>query len=110
MINTVNSQVARRIFRVQFTAPTSNSQVVQTKHQEEPKTAKEPARATIAAATGNPFAAALSKAKAVSPNAPSAHKKIGRNDPCPCGAINPKTGQPYKYKKCGLIGAPYHQG
>ena len=110
LINTVNSQVARRIFRVQFTAPTSNSQVVQTKHQEEPKTAKEPARATIAAATGNPFAAALSKAKAVSPNAPSAHKKIGRNDPCPCGAINPKTGQPYKYKKCGLIGAPYHQG
>jgi len=30
-------------------------------------------------------------------------KKIGRNDPCPCGAINPKTGKPYKYKKCGLI-------
>lgn len=35
--------------------------------------------------------------------------KIGRNDPCPCGAINPATGQVYKYKKCGMINAPYHK-
>jgi preprotein translocase subunit SecA len=34
---------------------------------------------------------------------------VGRNDPCPCGAINPATGQPYKYKKCGMINAPYHR-
>ncbi len=34
---------------------------------------------------------------------------IGRNDPCPCGAINPATGEVYKYKKCGLINAPYHR-
>ena len=27
-------------------------------------------------------------------------RKIGRNDPCPCGKINPKTGKPMKYKKC----------
>jgi preprotein translocase subunit SecA len=26
--------------------------------------------------------------------------KLGRNDPCPCGKINPKTGKPMKYKKC----------
>jgi len=30
-------------------------------------------------------------------------KKIGRNDPCPCGSGK-------KYKKCGLIGAPEHRG
>jgi len=30
----------------------------------------------------------------------SAGKKVGRNDPCPCGKINPKTGKPMKYKKC----------
>ena len=35
--------------------------------------------------------------------------KIGRNDPCPCGAINPETGKPYKYKKCGFINAPQHK-
>jgi len=27
-------------------------------------------------------------------------KKVGRNDPCPCGKINSKTGKPMKYKKC----------
>ncbi len=32
-----------------------------------------------------------------------------RNDPCPCGAINPATGEVYKYKKCGLINAPQHR-
>jgi len=36
--------------------------------------------------------------------------KLGRNDPCPCGAVNPNTGKPYKYKKCGLINAPHHKG
>ena len=34
---------------------------------------------------------------------------IGRNDPCPCGAINPNTKKPYKYKKCGMINAPHHR-
>ncbi|MFA6325065.1 MAG: preprotein translocase subunit SecA [Candidatus Paceibacterota bacterium] len=34
---------------------------------------------------------------------------IGRNDPCPCGAINPATGDVFKYKKCGLINAPQHR-
>jgi len=34
---------------------------------------------------------------------------IGRNDPCPCGAINPTTGEVYKWKKCGMIGAPQHR-
>jgi len=37
-------------------------------------------------------------------------EKVGRNDPCPCGAINPNTGKPYKYKHCGLIDAPHHRG
>ncbi len=26
--------------------------------------------------------------------------KAGRNDPCPCGKKDPKTGKPIKYKKC----------
>ncbi|MBL8030009.1 MAG: preprotein translocase subunit SecA [Candidatus Doudnabacteria bacterium] len=34
---------------------------------------------------------------------------VGRNDPCPCGAINPETGKAYKYKRCGMINAPYHK-
>ncbi len=35
--------------------------------------------------------------------------EVGRNDPCPCGAINPETGEVYKYKKCGMINAPHHK-
>ncbi len=31
---------------------------------------------------------------------PAPHAKVGRNDPCPCGKIDPKTGNPLKYKKC----------
>jgi len=31
---------------------------------------------------------------------PSTKTKPGRNDPCPCGKIDPKTGKPIKYKKC----------
>ena len=36
-------------------------------------------------------------------------KEPGRNDPCPCGAINSATGEVYKYKKCGIINAPQHR-
>lgn len=47
-------------------------------------------------------------ARAIPKNAEG--EKIGRNDPCPCGAINPETGKPYKYKQCGLINASHHKG
>jgi uncharacterized protein YecA (UPF0149 family) len=43
-------------------------------------------------------------------NRPKTKAGVNRNDPCPCGAVNPKSGKPYKYKKCGLINAPYHKG
>ncbi len=57
-----------------------------------------------------PPSAALASADVI-PTKPrdDAGKKVGRNDPCPCGAIDPKTGQVFKYKKCGLIDAPYHR-
>ena len=41
------------------------------------------------------------------PSSPS-KKEPGRNGPCPCGAVNPATGEVYKYKKCGLVNASYH--
>ncbi len=33
-------------------------------------------------------------------NQRTAKRKLGRNDPCPCGKINPESGKPMKYKKC----------
>jgi len=56
----------------------------------------------------NPFSSANRQPSTV--NQPLKVAKIGRNDSCPCGAINPQTGKPYKYKKCGMISAPYHKG
>ena len=38
-----------------------------------------------------------------------AHKNIGRNEPCPCGAVNPQNGKVYKWKQCGLINASHHK-
>jgi len=38
----------------------------------------------------------------------SAKPEVGRNDPCPCGAVNPITGEIYKWKKCGMINAVHH--
>lgn len=35
--------------------------------------------------------------------------KVGRNDPCYCGAVNPATGKVYKYKQCGLVDASHHK-
>lgn len=34
------------------------------------------------------------------------HKKIGRNDPCPCGATD-ENGKPVKYKNCCLKTGKY---
>ena len=31
---------------------------------------------------------------------PQTQKRVGRNDPCPCGKKDQKTGKPIKYKKC----------
>ncbi len=54
-------------------------------------------------------AAYSSSTGTVAGNPASSVQRVGRNDPCPCGAINPETGEVYKYKKCGLIKAPYHK-
>ncbi len=34
------------------------------------------------------------------PQAVQQGSKVGRNDPCPCGAVDPNTGRPKKFKKC----------
>jgi len=62
--------------------------------------------ADMTAQTGDP---AFVKASTGKP-AQARSSKVGRNDPCPCGAVNPNTGKVYKYKKCGLINAPHHRG
>jgi preprotein translocase subunit SecA len=54
-------------------------------------------------------AEASSSSETKNTSVPKADIDIGRNDPCPCGAINPATGEVYKWKKCGMVNAPQHR-
>jgi preprotein translocase subunit SecA len=120
LMASIDTEVAKRVFRIQIgeaKETTLPEQVIEEKKDilaPTPATKPEPRRQT----TGD-FASALAASSKKSPKPEKGHylkpvvsgqPKVGRNDPCPCGAINPKTKKPYKYKKCGLINAPYHQG
>ena len=123
LVASIETTIASRIFRAQI-----GNQPIVVRPQEireqkddiheslakEVQDATVPTKATSSNSTkGNvsDLAAALKSAKGGSKAKPGDKKiKIGRNDPCPCGAIDPKTGNVYKYKKCGLIDAPAHRG
>jgi preprotein translocase subunit SecA len=70
------------------------------------KLAEEVQRAEAAGKAVHAHSAPLTRAQDA---VPGGGVKVGRNDPCPCGAINPHTNRAYKYKQCGLIGAPHHK-
>ena len=63
----------------------------------------------LSSARVNPMESEIRAVSDTSRSFISKKSEVGRNDPCPCGAINPETGKPYKYKQCGLIGAPHHK-
>jgi preprotein translocase subunit SecA len=95
LIGSVESEVVKKIYRLNPVAqPTPAPNVILRKDE---VTGAETKRKVV---TAEDIVSAKSDTKV----------RIGRNDPCPCGAINPKTGELYKYKKCGLINAPYHKG
>jgi preprotein translocase subunit SecA len=76
LLSTMESAIASTIFRVSLTSVSPQAPVVSSPYQNK---------------SGLGQTSAL-----IQP----LKKKPGRNDPCPCGKINPKTGQPMKYKKC----------
>ena len=122
LLDRIDDELARRIFRIGVTRPPSEIPLAQARtnidttdqtglmNTQPPGLGAKGEPSTILpkpAIEGPVFGGDLSKGNII----PSeGKKKIGRNDPCPCGAINPNTGKPYKYKKCGLISAPYHRG
>ncbi|GIK83709.1 MAG: protein translocase subunit SecA [Patescibacteria group bacterium] len=120
LISDIESTIANRIYRVQFT----NRQPIQPRidlsraiEQKQDTTeslasglstaspnsqAQQPVAKKTTGSTSD-LAAALGKAKiGTKVNQATATIKIGRNDPCPCGSG-------LKYKKCGLINAPEHR-
>jgi preprotein translocase subunit SecA len=85
LVSTIQAEGAERS-RMQ-TSDVEPAQTLITSHNEPKEFSDEPIKAT-------------SRASGIEP---------GRNDPCPCGAINPATGEVYKWKKCGMINAPQHR-
>ncbi|OGG00934.1 preprotein translocase subunit SecA [Candidatus Gottesmanbacteria bacterium RBG_16_38_7b] len=97
LVSSIDYEIAHRIFKVQVQL--SPDQLSAVRREQQTKISGEAQRERQRQQTVSP-AASTSQTK----------KKLGRNDPCPCGAINPETRRPYKYKKCGMINAPYHKG
>ncbi|MBI5613342.1 preprotein translocase subunit SecA [Candidatus Gottesmanbacteria bacterium] len=97
LMTTLDSEISHRIFKVQVNMNPENAQSKGVSLSEK-ETAVTKALKHMKKNDG------AEKIQPVQSN-----KQPGRNDPCPCGAINPETKQPYKYKKCGLINAPYHK-
>ncbi len=88
----IDDEIIHRIYRIQV--------------QEKPKMSEHQHMVTKPAGGG----VSVSETSNVSSGSlPQKKRKLGRNDPCWCGAIDPNTGKPYKYKKCGLINAPHHK-
>jgi len=117
LIQSVETNIANRIFRIHLHQPKQTSidpaQMVEQKEDIYEPLAKEVRDAAIPGAKAAPqtmkgnvsdLAAVLGSAKGQTrvPGSDLKKSKLGRNDPCPCGSG-------LKYKKCGLINAPQHR-
>ena len=80
----IEEEVIRRLFRIQVAQPSPQYRNIQTNVDEQDQMGLRQQTTT----------------STPRPTAPGGGKKVGRNDPCPCGKIDPKTGKPIKYKKC----------
>ena len=109
----IDSEVVKRIFRVQVQRIPETTMPMEQAVAVKPEETLPSQPVVEEGAPAGDFAAALARVNQLPPSKPEparAVAKIGRNDPCPCGAVNPDTGKAYKYKKCGMINAPYHKG
>ncbi|PIU34107.1 preprotein translocase subunit SecA [Candidatus Shapirobacteria bacterium CG07_land_8_20_14_0_80_39_18] len=84
LVNQIDYEVVRKIFRIQVMA-------------QQPTVSLERATEGRGKGSGHTKADDL---PTVSSTQPITSQSVGRNDPCPCGAVDPQTGKPKKYKKC----------
>jgi len=84
LIYQVDYEVVRKIFRVQVMAQ---------------QPAVSLGRATEGRGKGSGYTKTDDLPTTVGTQPVTSHS-VGRNDPCPCGAVDPQTGKPKKYKKC----------
>ncbi len=91
LVKEINRQIVNTIFHINVQVNPANQPPVQ-----------QPSLANLVTSSSSGSTAA---AAPIDPK----FQGVGRNDPCPCGAINPQTGKPYKFKRCGMVNAPYHK-
>lgn len=118
LIQNIESTIANKIFRVQFTSnrpiPVRSNleNAVESKPEAPEKLSENVAEAqppkkaqpkNVKGSLSDLASAMGSTNRTTKANKATAKVKIKRNDPCPCGSGK-------KYKKCGLIGAPEHKG
>ncbi len=116
LIGTIESTIAKRVYRDQLQGPGMQASIMPELMIEQKEDIHESLEKEVADATTpepalqnqqgslSDMAAILKKAKATPKANPGVEKaKVGRNDLCPCGSG-------LKYKKCGLINAPEHRG
>jgi len=104
LIGEINFETARRLFKVEVETNTpqekDQSLVYQSASAIDPFTKQEQqatqSQAKPSANIGNPDLGI----RVIKPGENSNKHNLGRNDPCWCGAVDPKTGKPIKYKKC----------
>lgn len=82
LVGSIDSTVVKKIYRLTPAIAPPKVQELVLQKADPVTSGKKPAKSTNKFAKGN--------------------KKVGRNDPCPCGSG-------LKYKKCGLINAPEHR-
>ncbi|MCL5090706.1 MAG: preprotein translocase subunit SecA [Patescibacteria group bacterium] len=113
LINRIDSEVVRKIFRVQVMAQPQNislNQAVETRGklsepQSQPPQSRQTQKNSGKSGDLSAFAQAMGNLQATTSKGYSsgtiqAHsEKVGRNDPCPCGAKR-EDGTPKKYKHC----------
>lgn len=89
LMSGIDSEIVHRIYKVQVTQNPPNGAPA-------PQTMESPITQAAKKMATNASEQVVAQPKV------NAAKKIGRNDPCPCGSG-------LKYKKCGLINSPEHQ-
>jgi len=103
LMENVRSTIVHTIFKLQI-QPAENANMIQ---QQSPVQSVQyhGAEDNVSQLTGdgsiNSPQASLPQGEPAAPQQPIINNnKVGRNDPCPCGKINPETGKPLKYKNC----------
>lgn len=109
LISAIDDEIVHRIYKIHIQSPEHTHEHQHVHTQAAGDTTVSPQLQSREVSEGKPTAnspqsTAKTKSSSVigSPSSVSDKKKLGRNDPCPCGSG-------LKYKKCGLVNASQHR-